>query len=343
MKMSARVTLKDVAREAGVSYQTVSKVLNGQVQVTPETRERIETAVAQLGYRPNTTARSLRTQSTQLIGYSWKPNPNKEVNPILEEFLNSIVAAAEACQHHVMLFPFTGDDDQWVNTYRELISTNRVDGFILSGLDYDDPRIPLLQEMDFPFVAFGRSNPEHHFPFVDVDGRAGIRSATDHLIQQGHQQVAVIAWPEGSRVGSARLNGYLEAMEKANLPISPDWIQRWEGSYQNGYQAAATLLDLPENQRPTAVVTLVDIMAIGVMRAVQDRGLRVGPDVAITGFDNTPLVQYLNPGLTSLRQPVTQIGQKTVGLLTALLKGDRPERSEILLKPELIIRQSSLR
>lgn len=341
--MSAKVTLKDVAREAGVSYQTVSKVLNGQIQVTPETRERIETAVARLGYRPNTAARSLRTQSTQLIGYSWKPNIDKETNPILEEFLNSIVAAAEAREHHIMLFPFTGNDDQWVNTYRDLITTNRVDGFILSGLDYDDPRIPLLQEMDFPFVAFGRSNHEYQFPFVDVDGRAGIRAATNHLIQQEHQRIAVIAWPEGSRVGDARLNGYLEAMEKAGLPISPNWIQRWDGSYQNGYRAASAFLDLPENQRPTAIVALVDIMAIGAMRAVQDKGLRVGPDVAITGFDNTPLIQYLNPGLTSLRQPITRVGQEAVTLLTTLLGGSQPEKSEILLEPELIIRESSLR
>jgi DNA-binding LacI/PurR family transcriptional regulator len=334
--MPKRVTLKDVAKRAGVSYQTVSKVLRGQIQVTPEVRARIEAAAEELNYRPNITARNLRERSSHLIGYSWKPTPANQVNFILDEFQQSIVAAAERAGYHILLFPHRDNVD-----IREPARIGRVDGFILSDLNYDDPRIPLLQELNFPFVAFGRSNEEWVFPYVDVDCRAGLRQATEHLISQGHQRIAILAWPENSRVGTARLNGYLEAMNAAGLKIDPAWIVRREGGYEYGYQATLELLNLPEERRPTAIATLVDEMAIGAMRAIKENGFVVGRDVAVTGFDDTPVAQYLEPGLTSLRQPVWEVGQHAVNLLVNLLKRETSEVQQILIPPQLIVRGSS--
>jgi DNA-binding LacI/PurR family transcriptional regulator len=171
--------------------------------------------VAELDYRPNVAARTLRKSASYLIGYSWTPQPPDRANAILDQFLTSTAEAAETAGYHLLLFPSHKATDQTA-TYRDLVHSGRVDGFILTTTNYDDPRIPLLQALRFPFVAFGRANPEWDFAYVDVDGRAGVCAATEHLIQQGHQRIALLTWPEGSRVGTARENGYYELGRKGH-------------------------------------------------------------------------------------------------------------------------------
>ncbi len=338
----SRVTLKDVAARAGVSYQTVSKVLNGNANVAAATEALIWQVVDELGYRPNATARNLRRQASLLIGYSWMPERDNRPNPILDRFLSITTDAAEAAGYHILLFPAQSGVDETEN-YRSLIATNRVDGFILTTTNYDDPRIRLLRELDFPFVAFGRSNPEWSFPFVDVDGRAGVRAATQHLLAQGHQRIALLAWPEGSRTGTARANGFFEAMSTAGVAVASERVRRGESVFEAGYTATQALLALPESERPTAIVAVDDHLATGAMHAVQAAGLRVGPDVGITGFDDTPGVQYLNPPLTSVQQPLHEVGQQVVRLLIDAMQGHAPVQSEITLQPKLVVRASSLR
>jgi DNA-binding LacI/PurR family transcriptional regulator len=338
--MTRSATLKDIARRAGVSYQTVSKVLRGQMRVTPEVHERIYAAVNELGYHPNAAARNLRTQSSHLLGYSWQPDQHYYFNPVLEEFQQSIVEAAEELGYHILLFPQRAGCDL-LQIYRELVFTGRVDGFILSGLEYHDARVPALLQLNVPLVAFGRTESTTPFPYVDVDGQTGVYQAVCHLIEQGHRQIAILAWPETSRVGTERLSGYLQAMEESGLAIDPAWIIRGEGEYNYGYTATPRLLDLPGNRRPTAIVTMMDLIAVGVLHAVQIRGLRVGQDIAVTGFDDVPVIQYFKPSLTTLRQPTWEVGRCAVKLLVDLLQGKTVEKQQILLAPELIIREST--
>ncbi len=340
--MSKRVTLKDVAAHVGVSYQTVSKVLNGQATVTPETAAAIQQAVTMLGYRTNVTARNLRKQASHLIGYSWEPTTPDRASPILDQFLGSTVEAAEAAGYHVLLFPSHKSSDQSA-VYHDLIRTGRVDGFIITSTNYDDPRIRLLRQIDFPFVAFGRANPDWRFPYVDVDGRAGLRAAVEHLLEQGHRRIALLAWPEGSRTGTSRVNGYLDAMRNAGIPVDPAWVRRGEGEVPVGYAQSAALLQLPLALRPTAIAAVDDHLAIGALQAVQAAGFTVGKDVAVTGFDDTPGVQHLSPPLTSVRQPVRQVGREIVNLLIQLMQGETPASTQLHLPPRLIIRQSSVR
>lgn len=339
--MSRSVTLKDVARRAGVSYQTVSKILRNQIMVTPEVRARVEAAVEELGYRPNIAARNLRTHASRLIGYSWQPDRQNYFNPVLEQFEQSIVETAEELGYHILLFPQRDHVDPF-ETYGELWYTGRVDGFILSSLEYSDPRIPVLHRLGVPLVAFGRSESEKPFPYVDVDGRAGVYEAVRHLIAQGHRQIAALAWPEESRVGNERLSGYLDAMDEVGLPIDPAWIVRGSGEFDYGYEAMCGLLALPAARRPTAVVTMLDLIGLGAMRAIEESGRVVGRDIAVIGFDDMPFIHYLKPGLTTLRQPAWEVGQRVVRLLVSLLE-DRPVAEQhILVPPELIIRESSL-
>ena len=174
-------TLKEVAARAGVSYQTVSKVLNGQLKVASETEQRIFAAAQGLSYRPNQLARNMRQQRSRMIGYSWEPGRFNQVNNILDAFLSSMVLEAEAAGYHLLPFP-NRDGAAMIDAYRDLIDTGRVDGFVLSSVNYSDPRIQFLSQRGFPFVAFGRSNSELAFPFVDVDGAAGQRAVVEHLL-----------------------------------------------------------------------------------------------------------------------------------------------------------------
>lgn len=346
--MSKRVTLKQVALAADVSYQTVSKVLNHQKQVSAETAARIWSAADMLGYHPDDKARNLRLRRTRMIGYSWNSSPSDQLhsqpisgpNPVLDRFLQSMVETAGRAGYSILPFPSSETRDP-ISAYRSLMNTGRVDGFVLSSVTFDDPRLALLQEQGFPFVAFGRSNPECEFPYVDVDGAAGLRMATEHLIRQGHRAIAALAWPETSRVGQDRLAGYRQALEAAGLAPQPHWIARGEGRVAFGYAATQCWLDLPASERPTGIVALNDWMAIGAMRAAQDHGMSIGTDLAIIGFDDLPMVQYLTPALSSVRQPVWQAGQLVVDMLCALLEGKPVSNPHALLPPELIIRESS--
>jgi DNA-binding LacI/PurR family transcriptional regulator len=338
--MTSKITLKEVAVRAGVSYQTVSKVLNRQAQVSPETEQRIMSAVQELGYRPNQIARNMRAKRSHMIGYSWVPTAPNQVNHILDQFLSSMVIEAEAAGYHLLPFPFREGQAQ-VDDYRELINTGRVDAFVLSSVNYDDPRVGFLLERKFPFVAFGRSNPELNFPYVDVDGAVGLAQAVEYLVSRGHRRIAAIAWPETSRVGNDRLRGYFGTMEAHQLEIRPGWIARGEGSFEFGREAATRLLGLPVADRPTAIVALNDTQAIGALHAARQQSLEVGRDIAIIGFDDAPMSQYLLPPLTTVRQPIREAGRKCVEILIALVRGDQPKERQVLLQPQLIVRASA--
>ena len=335
--MARRVTLKEVAARAGVSYQTVSKVLNKTVQVSPETEERIYAAVADLGYRPNLIARSLRSQRSRKIGYSWMPTPRGEVNTILDLFLQSMATAVSQAGYHILTFPYQSGDS-WIDAYRDLIDTNQVDGFVISSVEYDDPRLALMLEREFPFVAFGRSNPDWRFSWVDIDGGSGIEQVVHHLCDLGHKQMGVLAWPESSRVGNNRMDGLNAALEACGINLPQERLLRGEGNYTFGYQATEQLLQTG-GDRPTALVAFNDLMAIGAMHAAQAHGLEVGRELAVAGFDDMPFSQYLRPSLTTVHQPIWEVGRVVIETLFAVLDGAEP--SSHLIQPELIVREST--
>ncbi len=342
MAQRRRVTLKDVANEAGVSYQTVSKVINHQVQVTRETEERIWHAVEQLKYRPSHIARALRSQRSYTIGYSFPPTPHDQANPILDQFLQSIFEAAEERGYYLLCFPHHADPQDQLATYGKLIDTGRVDGFILSSVEYRDPRVLMLLDRNFPFTAFGRSDPDLIFPWIDVDGAAGIAMAVDHLLELGHTRIGALAWPESSRVGNNRMAGYFGSMQAAGITPHPAWIERGEGRFAFGYAATLRLLALPETERPSALIALNDAMAVGALQAAREMKVEVGSQLAIASFDDAPMVQYLNPPLTSVRQPVWEVGQRIIPMLLEYIEtGNLPEPTTVLIKPTLIIREST--
>jgi DNA-binding LacI/PurR family transcriptional regulator len=332
--------LKDVAARAGVSYQTVSKVLNGQTEVSTDTSERIWRAVRELDYRPNVSARNLRTQASNLIGYPWHYGEGDYFHPVLDAFVHSIANAAEAEGFHILTFVAGSLSDP--APYYELYSRNQVGGFILADINRDDSRVQMLIEERIPFTAFGRANEEWDHYWVDVDGRAGMREVVEHLVEQGHERIAMVTWPEGSRTGQARENGYREALVGAGLKPAPELLVRGLHAAGIGSRAFQQLWQLPLRRRPTAIACVSDHIALGALQAAGNAGVIVGRDVAITGFDNVALADYTQPPLTSVRQPIEQVGQIAVTMLLAQILDREPPAKTMLLAPELIVRASSL-
>lgn len=337
----ARVTLKDVAARAEVSYQTVSKVLNNKANVSPETEERIWEAVRALNYRPNVSARNLRTQSSNLIGYAWRRSARENgPHPVLDQFLYHAANGFEEAGFHLLTFLVGSDEDLDVRPYRELYGRRQVEGFILADTETDDARVAYLIEQEIPFASFGQANDEWDFCWVDVDGRYGLSLVTEHLLQAGHERIALITWPEGSQAGSHREEGYLATMAEAGRETREEWIVRGENTVEDGRTCLNRLLQLPGEQRPTAVACVSDHLAIGATQAAMAAGLVVGDDLAITGYDNVPLAEFLYPPLTTVRQPIPAVGQALVDLLLKQINGEEIAEKGVLLRPELIVRES---
>lgn len=333
-------TIKDVAREAGVSTATVSYVLNNKKSfVSKETRRQVLETAERIGYRPNATARNLQSNQTRLIGYSWHEVPaNGRMNAVLDTFTYYLAQAAEESGYHVLTF--THPQSQPVDAYQSLILTGRVDAFVIAGTIRDDPRVRYLIEYGFPFVSFGRSNPDWEFNWVDTDGERGVHEAVDYLLSLGHTRIAMAAWPEESISGSLRVSGYQNALQAAGLPVRPEYIYRGIHTEETGRAALSYWWTLPPDQRPTAVVAVSDIIAIGVMQQAQKIGLEVGKNLSIIGFDDYPFTQYITPALTTVQQPITEIGQQLMVLLEQVLADKNAEPVTLLLPPRLIIRDS---
>jgi DNA-binding LacI/PurR family transcriptional regulator len=240
-----RPTLNSVAEAAAVSRQTVSNVINSPEVVSPETRERVQAAIEKLGYRPNTAARQMRTTRSQIIGLCIPPSGNGVSGVVLDQFLHSLTATAERYDHRIMLFT-AADDEAETRAYADLIASVGVDAFVLTQTHHGDLRTRWLRERELPFVTFGRPwGAEDTHPWVDVDGAAGTRLATDHLVRQGHRRIAFVGWPEGSGSGDDRRAGWAAGLAAAGLGEGPQ-AAVFDG-VEGGRSATARLLDAGGN------------------------------------------------------------------------------------------------
>jgi len=330
------ITIRDVAAYAGVSVTTVSYVINNNPLTKPATRQRVRDAIRELGYHPNTTARNLKTNETRMIGYAWHvaEDPIRR-NPLLDMFLYELAQSAEAQGYHILTF--TQPHEAGIKPYEELINTNRVDGFVLSDVMYGDVRVKYLAERQVPCVTYGKANGDSSLPYVDVDGKRGTQLAVEHLISRGHERIGMISWPQGFRIGDIRTQGYIEAMQSAGLPMQDSWIVHSSNTLQHAYEASKQILST--KPRPTAIVCANDIMAFGAKKYIEALGLEIGTDIALTGYDDTPVAELVD--LTSVSQPIALIASKIIDLLMAEFNHQRLPDSQLLLEPSLVVRKSS--
>ncbi len=333
-----RITIRDVAALAGVSVSTVSYVLNDSPLINVRTRRKVKTAIQALGYRPNSTARNLKASETRLIGYAWhKVHDVVQRNPILDRFLYEMAQAAETRGYHVLTFAQSGPHEE--HSYTELIRTSRVDAFVLSDTTYDDRRIARLQELEIPFACFGRANPDADFPYADDDGHRGVGLLVEHLLAQGHKDIAMLGWPEGIVVSDIRVRGYLDALANAGIDPRPDLLVHTINDVSHAALAAEQVLS--RSPQPTAVICASDIIAIGLRTYLEHAGLRIGTDVAVASYDDTPVAEALH--LTSAHQRIDVIADTVISLVVGRLRGTPPAEQHVLVAPSLVVRASSSR
>jgi DNA-binding LacI/PurR family transcriptional regulator len=329
-----RPTIYDVARLAGVSTATVSRALNGTGQIAPSTRAAIEAAVEQLGYRPNTIARSLVTKSTQTIAFL--------LPDITNPFYAALVSGIQgyALSHgHTMLLCTTEGDAEREEQYLSLLRAKQVDGALVDGLLLPPDRIARFVEDGFPIVCLDRDIDSNSIPLVQVDNRLGGRIATQHLIDLGHDRIAHVTGARTLRISEDRLAGYRDALAAISVTPDPQLIAEGGFTEEGGYAATRTLLE--SGHEFTAVFAANDLSALGVLSALAANGRRVPDDVSVVGFDDVRLSAFTTPPLTTVRQPAAEIGQRATELLIDLTHG-RPVRIlRHLLEPELVVRGST--
>jgi DNA-binding LacI/PurR family transcriptional regulator len=334
---SSPPTLADVAELAGVSRQTVSNALNNPALLREDTLARVQTAIARLEYSPNRAARNLRTRSSNLVGMRFAPAQEGTANATMDRFVHSLVEACRGAGYQVLLFP--GDPEDPVAGYDELLRSTAVDAFVATDTWLGNPQATWLEEQGAPFVAFGRpwDNPQARHPWVDVDGAAGARLATEHLLDRGHTRIAWIGWRKDNFIGEDRRAGWSGALRDRGLPTT-GLASRVEDLVPSGREASAVLLD---EASPTAFVCASDTLAMGVLHTLADRGLAAGRDVAVVGFDDSQVAQTVPGGLTSVRQPLEDVAVQVVRALEGRLGRPGRDPGGVLLAPTLSVRGSS--
>jgi LacI family transcriptional regulator len=334
---SMPATLKDIAEETGYSITTVSRALAGYDDVAESTRQLILKTATQMGYHPNATARRLRQRRTDTIGFIIPTYGPRFSDPFFSELLTGIGNEAARLELDLLVSTRAPGREE-LEVYERMVRGRRVDGLIVVRTRYQDPRIAYLNDQNFPFVAFGRSDLQVDFPYLDVDSRMGMRHLTQHLIDLGHRRIAHIGAPPNLMFARHRLEGYREALATNDIPFDESLISAGELTERSGYAAGQTLLT--QAQPPTAIIACNDLMALGVISASQGLGLEVGRDVAVAGFDDVSLAEHARPPLTTVRQPVYDIGRRVCAMLIQLLKGEPLEERHVILEPELVIRES---
>lgn len=333
------VTLRDLAEALNLSITTVSRALAGYSDVAESTRQRVLDAAEEMGYVPDATARRLQKGRTDTIGFVIPTSGPRFSDPYFSEILAGI--GNEAARHNYDLLVSTRPPDtpEEQATYRRLIEGRLVDGLLVVRTRRKDPRLAYLATTGFPFVAFGRSDLDVEFPYVDEDGFTGFELVAQHLLELGHRRLAFIAAPEDLMFGAFRRDGLEAVLHRHELSLPPDYAVVGDLTQRGGFAAMNELLDL--SPPPTAVVASNDLMALGATSAAQKRGLVVGRDVSITGFDDIPLAEHAHPSLTTVRQPIYDIGRQVCSMLIRLIQGEALIERHVLLQPRLIIRESA--
>lgn len=330
-----RVTLKKISLETGFSVTTVSRALAGYPDVSSHTRQLIGDTAKRLGYYPSATARQLQSQKAFTVGIILPTSDPSFADPYFNLILSGIGDGLSGSAFDLLISTQCPGEDE-IEGYRRLVEGGRVDGLIVVRTKKHDTRIAYLAGKSFPFVAFGRTDLITEYVYIDEDGESGTYELVQHLISLGHQRIGYIAAPLDLTFADLRFRGYCQALQKAGLPIAQDHVRIGDLTEKSGMEAAHRLLTL--EQPPSAIVAANDLMAIGVMQVAKQHNLSIGSDLSIAGFDDIPSAEALS--LTTLHQPIYQIGKELSRMMVAMLEGENLEERQVLMKPELMIRAS---
>ncbi|MFI9626699.1 LacI family DNA-binding transcriptional regulator [Streptomyces sp. NPDC052042] len=337
-RSGGRPTLEEVAARAGVGRGTVSRVINGSPRVSARTREAVEAAVAELGYVPNRAARALAGNRTDAIALVV---PESEARFFTEPYFSDIVrgvGAALADTDMQLLLTFVGNDRER-RKLAQYLTAHRVDGVLLVSVHADDPLPDQLEQLGMPAVTSGPRSASEPLASVDSDNFEGARTAVGHLVSRGRRTIATITGRLDVYGARRRLDGYHEAIAAAGLARDEDLVAPADFTEEGGARAMRALLA----RRPgiDAVFAASDVMAAGARQVLREAGRRIPDDVALVGFDDSAVARHMDPALTSVRQPIEEMGRTMARVLLQEIAGGGRERRHIVLPTELIVRDSS--
>ncbi|MEM6283360.1 MAG: LacI family DNA-binding transcriptional regulator [Chloroflexota bacterium] len=334
--MANKLTIKDIAKLAGVSKASVSRVLNGYQHVRPELRARVQKVIDETGYERNTVARLLATDRSNVIGLLIPSGATAIFSdPYFARLIEGISRAANQYHLTLALFIFYSQEEG-IESLQNIISDGFLDGLILSSDYKDDALFNRLADSQMRFVMIGRPPNNEHISFSDVDNFNGGKIAAEHLIQQGYQRIGIIT-ANHNLAAEDRYWGYRRALDSHSIPFDENLCAAGDFSQQSGAIAMAQLLPY----RPDAVFVTSDMMASGALQTLKQHDVRVPDDVALMGFDDLPPALQTDPLLTTIHQPIDESGSRAVKALKQLIDNPQQEPIQTILPTRLIVRESA--
>jgi DNA-binding LacI/PurR family transcriptional regulator len=330
---SKRVSIKDIARLARVSHSTVSRALRGSPLVNRETAEKIRRIAEESGFRASAVARSLATSRTNTIGVV----VTSIADPFVAEVVQGIEDEAVRANYSVFLANCNADPEREMKTVHSF-EDRRVDGIVVTASRVGALYGPLLERLQIPIVLLNNQHPSHFAHSVLIENFEASRKIVSHLIELGHRRIAYIGDRFGYSSDSERFSGYCSALREAGVPFEPGLVAHGNGKPEGGTEAMEKLL--AGSEVPTAVFCYNDMTAIGALKAVRSRGLTVPGDISLAGFDDLPLTLYMEPPLTTVRQPKYQMGRLAMEVLLKLMAGEEATQN-VRVTGEVIVRGST--
>ncbi|SEU07588.1 LacI family transcriptional regulator [Salinibacillus kushneri] len=328
------VTIYDVAREANVSMATVSRVVNGNPNVKPATRNKVLNAIEQLGYRPNAVARGLASKKTTTVGVI--------IPDIASIFFAELARGIEDIATMYKYNMILSNSDQNKNKELHLINTmlgKQVDGIIFMGGDITEDHIKEFQSAPVPVVLAATLDPTNTIPSVNINYEQAAFEAVSKLIENGNDQIGFVSGPLDTEMNNQKVDGYKRALREAGKEFEEELIFRGDYTYQSGHDGFSELVN--HNKKPSAIFVASDEMALGVVHGAQDQGYKVPDDIEIIGFDNTRLATMVRPTLSTVIQPMYDIGAVSMRLLTKFMNKEAVEDQNVILPHRLIERNST--
>jgi DNA-binding LacI/PurR family transcriptional regulator len=327
-----RTTMKDVAKAAGVHPSTVSRVINDNPNISQNTAKRVLFAIKKLGYTPNALAKSLKTNKIQILGMLIPDI----TNPFFAGLARGVEDTANQYGFNVILCN-TDDCFEKEKTYLRLLEERRVDGLILATAKIRDKSIIELERRRFPYMLLSRNIRGLQENSISIDDITGGYLATQYLIRLGHRNIGHIGGPYNTTAALDRIKGYMKALLHYEIPFNKQYVGEGDFRIKGGYQVMNQFLHLKTS--PTAVFTANDLLAVGAIEAIREHGYDVPADFSIVGFDDIRLSSYLSPPLTTIRQPMVEMGSLAITKLLERIE-HKLSHQNILIKPELIERKS---
>lgn len=330
------VGIEEIAKKAGVSRSTVSRVINNEPNVSERTRQRVLEVVSSHNYVPNRAARKLAGGRTSVIGLVIPIGVSRLfVEPFFPILVQSVTDHCNRLNHSVMLW--LGEPERERRSISQILSNDLLDGVVVSSLEERDPIVAALHQSQIPFVLIGRYPDSLPVSFVDIDNEECTRRAVNYLLQTGRKRIATITGVAGTLVSRARLQAYVDTLTSAGLQVDENLIAEGGFVEEGGYTAMRRIAA----HRPDAVFAANDAMAVGAIRCLSELGLRVPEDVAVVGFDDAPFAASYKPALTTIAQPIGELGRRAVDMLMQLIENPDAKPIMEVLPSELVIRESA--